>query len=404
MDAAPESGIQEKDLQGFKHLRLLLPMLEELHESGCARDRAGNRKLHFDHYCALILLYLFNPIVSSLRAIQQTSELKKVQRMLGCSRASLGSLSESSHVFDPHLLQRVVGEFAQQIPKIHRDSRLADFDLLMTLVDGTLIQALPRIAAAMWLDDKHRAFRLHTQFEIDKYVPTRMDLTNGANSGRSDEKTVLRKTLQAGRCYVMDRWFAQFTLFNDIVAAGSSYVCRVRDNSVFEAREERILSREAQAAHVLRDVVVNMGLSKKPAERPDHPVRLVIVQTTPHEKRSNRKGNTGAGPSDGLLRIATDLLDVPPEIIALIYQYRWVIEVFFRFFKRVLGCRHLLSDHPNGIRTQTYCAMIACMLISLWTGRKPTLRTYEMLCHYFSGLADEEELASHIEKLKSHAE
>jgi len=37
-------------------------------------------------------------------------------------------------------------------------------------------------------------------------------------------------------------------------------------------------------------------------------------------------------------------------------------------------------------------AIIACMLISLWTGRKPTLRTYEMICHYFTGLADEEEL------------
>jgi hypothetical protein len=32
------------------------------------------------------------------------------------------------------------------------------------------------------------------------------------------------------------------------------------------------------------------------------------------------------------------------------------------------------------------------MLLSLWTGRKPTLRTYEMVCFYFIGLADEEEL------------
>ena len=48
-----------------------------------------------DQYCMLVLLYLFNPIVSSLRAVQQASELKKVQKKLGCERASLGSLSES---------------------------------------------------------------------------------------------------------------------------------------------------------------------------------------------------------------------------------------------------------------------------------------------------------------------
>ena len=81
--------IQEEDLQGFKHFKLLMPILEKLHPHGCARDSAGNRNLHYDQYTALILLYFFNPIVSSLRGIQQTSELKKVQRMLNCPRASL---------------------------------------------------------------------------------------------------------------------------------------------------------------------------------------------------------------------------------------------------------------------------------------------------------------------------
>ena len=56
-----------------------------------------------------------------------------------------------------------------------------------------------------------------------------------------------------------------------------------------------------------------------------------------------------------MLRIATNLLDVPAEIIALIYQYRWTIEIFFRFFKHVLGCRHLISQDVrrclDGLRT-----------------------------------------------------
>ena len=44
------------------------------------------------------------------------------------------------------------------------------------------------------------------------------------------------------------------------------------------------------------------------------------------------------------------------------------------------------------------------MLISLWTGRQPTLRTYEMICLYFSGLASAEELLAHIAKLKARGE
>lgn len=39
-------------------------------------------------------------------------------------------------------------------------------------------------------------------------------------------------------------------------------------------------------------------------------------------------------------------------------------------------------------------------LITLWTGGKPTLRTYEMICFYFAGWADLEEVTAHLEKLK----
>jgi hypothetical protein len=354
----------------------------------------------------LVLLYLFNPVVVSLRSLQQASELKKVQKKLGCARASLGSLSESSHVFEPELLREIVEELGAQLQPVAADARLAEIRDTVTLVDGTLLKALPRITEAMWLTTrtgtKHHAWRLHTQFELDKHVPLRMDLTNGRNSGPSDEKSVLREHLQRDRCYVMDRWYAQFTLFNDIHRIQSSYVCRLRDNTAAEIVEDREISAEAIEAGVLSDQVVRLGLTKKREARPDHPLRLIMVRMTPHAKRSNRKGNTGAGPSDGILRIATNLLDAPAEIVALLYQYRFTIELFFRFFKHVLGCRHLLSDDRRGIEIQTYLAIIACMLISLTMGRKPTLRTYEMICYYFTGLADEDELLAHLAKLKKH--
>ena len=129
-------------------------------------------------------------------------------------------------------------------------------------------------------------------------------------------------------------------------------------------------------------------------------MRLVVIQAKPHQSKGRYGyGSTGQN-CDGYLRIATNLLDVPAEIIALIYHYRWTIEIFFRFFKHLLGCRHLLSQSKDGIEIQSYCAIIACMLISLWTGRKPTLRTYEMSCWYFCGMADDEELLAHLNRLK----
>jgi hypothetical protein len=79
------------------------------------------------------------------------------------------------------------------------------------------------------------------------------------------------------------------------------------------------------------------------------------------------------------------------------------VELFFRWFKCMLGCRHLLSTSQNGITIQLYLGLIASLLLSLWTGKKPTKRTLEMLQLYFTGLASEAELQEHIDQLHRKA-
>jgi hypothetical protein len=54
-------------LQGLKYFDLLDTLLRRLHEVGCERDHAHNRQLHYDQYAMLILLFLFNPAVATLR-------------------------------------------------------------------------------------------------------------------------------------------------------------------------------------------------------------------------------------------------------------------------------------------------------------------------------------------------
>jgi hypothetical protein len=57
--------LRDSDIVGLKYFDRLMPLLERLHDVGTQRDRAGNRQLFFDQYCAFILLFLFNPIVTS---------------------------------------------------------------------------------------------------------------------------------------------------------------------------------------------------------------------------------------------------------------------------------------------------------------------------------------------------
>jgi len=383
-------NIVEDDLEGFKYFKKLSTLLQRLHDAGCDRDRTGNRQLHMDQYLALLLLFMFNPICQSLRGLQQASTLKKVQRVLGVPRTSLGSLSEAARVFDAEPLQALIGELAQQLRPLPHDVRLDQAREVLTLVDGTCLTALPQVVRwALWRDD-HPAAKAHVHFEVLKGVPVAADITE-ANRAETD---VLETRLGAGRLYVIDRGYARYSLFQAILDASSSFVGRVHDNAVLEMIDSRPVSAEAVREGVLCDTVGRLG-SKKTRDGLDAPVRIVEVACRPHRKPSGKTGRGGPEQGDRL-RLATNRLDLPPEVVGLIYQQRWQIEIFFRTFKHVLGCRHLLSYSDNGIALQTYAAILACLLIALWTGRKPTLRTVEMLRFYFSGWADLEELEAHL--------
>jgi hypothetical protein len=388
--------IREHELQGFKYFKAISKMLESLGDVGCDRDRAGNRVLHMDQYICLLLLHMFNPICMSLRSLQQASELKKVQKKLGVPRASLGSLSEASTVFDSRPMLKIIEQLGRRLKPVTHHDKLKDLPGILTAVDGTLLKCLPKIAWALWIDDKHKAVKSHVHFEVLKAVPVKATVTEG----NANEKDVLAASLEAGRIYVLDRGYAKYGLLQKILDHHSSFVCRIRDNYVCQVMEERPVTADAEAAGVVRDRIVRLGGNTK-SDEIAAAVRVVEVKCRPHPKRMHT-GRGGPEQSETLV-IATDLLEVEADVIALIFQHRWTIEIFFRFYKHILGCRHLLSYNQNGIELQTYSAIIACMLISLWTGRKPTLRTYEMLCWYFTGMADEQELLSHIQRLQKIA-
>ena len=204
-----------------------------------------------------------------------------------------------------------------------------------------------------------------------------------------NEKKELRAALQAGRLYTIDRGYAEYQLFQDIIDARSSFIGRIRDNAVYEVVEERPLSADARQAGVVRDRVVNLGCETSGAVF-QQPLRVVEVAT----------GKTDSHGRPELLLLASNCLDLDAAWIALGYKFRWTVELFFRWFKCILGCQHLLSTCQNGVAIQVYLALIASVLIVQWTGQKPTKRTFEMLCLYFQGWASERELIAYLRSLQ----
>jgi hypothetical protein len=387
MSRRPTPPLAAKNLQGFKYFDLILPLLEPLHDVGTARDQAGNRRLFFDQYAALLLLYFFNPILTSLNGLQQASALDKVQKVTGGTRVSKGSLSEAQGVFDATLLEGIIAELAQRVAPVTPPAEWAALKDLVA-VDGSLLPACSRLLWALWQDDQHRAAKMHLHFEVLRGIPVKVSVTAGNDS----ETVQLRQMLEAERLYVFDRGYAEYQLFQDVLDAKSSFIGRIRDNAVWQVVEERPVSAKAQAAGIRRDLVVWLGGDKSGALF-KQPLRVIEVVT---DKLDNQ------GQPEVLL-LATDRLELEAELVALGYRFRWSVELFFRWFKCILGRRHLLAESQNGVTLQVYVAIIASLLLSLWTGKKPTKRTYEMFCLFFAGWATEQELLAHLNKLQQQA-
>ena len=387
--------VRVSDLKGFKYFKRILPMLDRLHDS----YQHSNRTLHYDQYISLILFYFFNPILTSLRGLQASTDLKKVQKTLGIKNTSLTCLSEASHLFDASLLEPVLAELARQAAPVETNPDLLRIQEDILAIDGSLLPALPKMLWALWVDDQHRAAKVHLSLSVLKHVPTKAVVTDG----NANEKKVFRKMLSAGKLYLIDAGYSEYRLFHDIMEEESSFVGRLRDNAVWKTIEERPLTTEAEAVGVKRDMIVHLGSSTKREDCPK-PVRIVEVESfdIPSPGRpgdANNSRQTGQGTLRRFL-LVTDRTDLPAEVVALLYKHRWQVELFFRWFKCILSCQHLIANSLNGLTIQVYCALIVSILISLWTGKKPTKRTYEMICFYFSGWADEDELFEHIDKLK----
>jgi hypothetical protein len=365
---------QWKLLEAFQ--RRLAPHLERRVQTPTEAD--PRRTLFVGQYVSLLLFGLLNAVLKTTRALCAASHFERLQAESGGPPISLASFSAMQQVVEPELLAGVLHEMSAEALPLFGDDRVRRHVQELIANDGTLLPALPRMAWALWQNPQNRAGKLHLEFSVWRQVPVEFTVTDGNTSERAVWKSKLRK----GACYVNDRNYSHdYRLIKDVQKAQASFVLRLHNNALFTPLESpRVLSEADRKAGVVEDIKVRLGTD------PDGPEgRLVRVEADGHT-----------------FLLFTNLQDLEAELIALIYRYRWQIELFFKWIKCVLGCRHWMAESIEGMTLQIYCALIASVLLVLWTGRKPTKRQWEALQLYWVGYVTLEELtqALGIEKNK----
>jgi hypothetical protein len=332
------------------------------------------RKLTASSYLGLFLFGLFNPVVDTMRGLCQASRLERVQEEICGRKVSLGSFSDMQHVLNPELLREVFQQVLKRYPVNPKtDPRLVHLNLVAQ--DGSLWSALPRMAWAEYgagRAGEAKGVRLHLRFHLTEDRPVDARVTHG----KVCERKMLRQMCVAGQTNVGDRYYGEdYQLFGEMDRAGARFVLRIKEDAVVNVLEELLLSAEDRAAGVVRHARVCLGAREKGRSMP---LRLVEIKT-----------------ADQHLLLVTNLSleQAPAELVGLIYRRRWAIELFFRWIKCILGCRHFFAESPAGVAIQLYLALIASLMFQAYTGRRPGKRIFELIRFHLMGWTSPEAFA-----------
>lgn len=380
--AAPSVALHDRDLSRW---RLVEDFQARLRRTA---ERAGQplhpswsdpqRLLGYTDYLGLCLLGLLNPVVRTMRALCAASHLARVQHEVCTRPVSLGSFSEAQTLLEANLLAQVFHDLVGELPPTSPAARPAGRDWLIQ--DSSLFAALPRMHWTLWRRQggaPQAQVRLHLSLALEPATPQRATIT----PGKTCERRAWHDQCRRGDAYVGDAYYGgDYGLLAQLDQAGVAFVVRLRTDAVIAEEKELPLTAADRQAHIVRAAWVRLGRDRSIR------LRAVWVQT-PKE----------------VLTLVTNL--GPEELtaaeVALLYKERWRIELFFRWVKCLLGCRHWLAESPAGAALQLYLALIAAVLLQLYTGQRPTKRLLELIQLHLLGVATREELWAGVQRAQA---
>lgn len=367
-------------LQGFKLLDRFQAVFSDLDARRTKSPRELDPRRGFDAagYYSMILFTLLNPVIDSMRGLCAASGYKGYTEKTKLPKVSLASFSEAQSVFDPELLRGVIGELMKDVAH-HPPEDLAGIlkGRSLQAVDSSVWEVLPRMGWAHWRDQfstRQNAVRLHLCWHI--FGPG----CGGAKMGAAKEceRAVLRyDLLEPGVVYIGDRYYSgSYDLLERMGEIGAFFVVRLQDKALIHELEKLPVSAEDKKRGITHHQRVALG--DRGAK--DHGWRLVRLVPGPGREAIVILTNLGPG-------------EVGARDLCEIYKQRWTIELFFRWLKCLLPCRHWLAESEDGVATQVYCALIAALLLSRRNDKLPTKRQMEALHFWMMEWASDEDLA-----------
>ena len=368
-------------ITGGKYIRMLDKYVQSLRDA----DAHGNRRLFLDNVVIAHLLAFFNPTLRSLRTIEDFSQTRQAQRHLSVRRLCKSTLSDFHRIADPTLLSPIIEHLKALAAS--KGLRPPPAGLPETLgqvlaVDGSFFTVAADVAWAVAHRTNQGKTRASVRLDMHLDVATWLPQVIGVSGSETSEAEHAARSITPGAIHVYDRGIFSFKLLERQQKAKAFFVHRLREpgprSPRFIGENARPLASEDEAAGVLSDTLGRMAGSQH-CPAPDIILREVIVRS-PDEP-------------GGVIRLLTNLLEVEAWAIALLYRYRWQVELFFRWLKVFANFSHLISHSREGVLLSFYVAVIGTLLMYLHTGAKPSKYAFSLLGLVASGASTLEEIA-----------
>jgi hypothetical protein len=319
----------------------------------------GNRKLGIDQLFLGLLLSFFDPLVRSLRMIEDGGDFGG---RLDLPRLARSTTADALAVFDPVHLQPIIDDLRARVPHLAQgDADLSGIVRRIIAADGTYLTTLADVAWALHHTKtngrRQGQVRANVQMDVASWTPQVLSISG--DDGLSEPASFI-KDLLSGVLYVVDRNFVNFDFLKALLAKDNDFVLRVHGNvplmRVVSARS--IPAADAEAG-VVADEIVELTRPRAPKGQ----FRRVTIITR------NRQGKLET------IHLLTNLtsVEIAAAVIGVIYRQRWQIELFFKWLKTWARMDHLLSTSRNGITFQFYVAVIAVLMMYVQSGRRVSI-------------------------------
>lgn len=200
--------------------------------------------------------------------------------------------------------------------------------------------------------------KLHTQLDLKTSIP---EFIFFSNASVHDVNALDYIHLESGSFYIMDKGYVDYKRLYKIHQCGAFYVTRAKDNMNYR----RMYSHSKDIAKgILYDQTIFLNNYYAAKEYPGKMRRIKF-----------KDEETGL-----ILIFLTNNFYLSAADIALLYKYRWDIEMFFKWIKQHLKIKSFWGYSENAVKTQVWIAVSVYVLVAIAKKRfmlKQTL--YEIL-------------------------